>query len=218
MKILKTLFLCTLLFILLLSAYQSAMVLNAYVKTQQLKQHWLSDNVITIEFQDVPAERINMLLTVEDPGFFEHNGVDLDTPGAGFTTISQALCKGLFFDKFKPGFAKIEQSLIAVLVLDKYFTKEEQLNLFLNTAYLGHVDGVAIHGFSQAAKIYFDTSFAELSDEQYLALVAMVLAPNGYNIKTNPERNQQRVKRIQKLLSGEYVPQDVADIHYQQQT
>ncbi|TLU66168.1 glycosyl transferase family 51 [Thalassotalea litorea] len=216
MKIIKQLFIMTIFLVLMLSAYEGAMVLKAYMNTQDVKKHWLNEQVITIKFDDVPAERINMLLSVEDPSFFDHNGVDLNTPGAGLTTISQALCKKLYFEKFIPGFAKIEQSLIAVFVLDKFFSKEEQLNLFLNTAYLGHVNGKAIYGFEQAANVYFNTTFAQLSDEQYLALVAMVVAPNGFNIKTKPELNEERVKRIQKLLSGEYVPQEVSDIYYQQ--
>ncbi|WP_169303113.1 biosynthetic peptidoglycan transglycosylase [Thalassotalea mangrovi] len=217
MKTLKILFVVLTLAILLFSAYESAMVLKAYQNTQTIKRHWLNDQVIKIRFQDVPTERINMLLSVEDPGFFEHNGVDFETPGAGYTTISQALCKAMYFDNFKPGFAKIEQTLISVLVLDQHFSKEEQLNIFLNTAYMGHINGRGIYGFANAARVYFESEFNSLTDQQFLALVAMVVAPNGFNIKTNPTQNEERVKRIQKLLAGEYVPKSLTDIYYQQE-
>ncbi|QDP01302.1 biosynthetic peptidoglycan transglycosylase [Thalassotalea sp. PS06] len=218
MQLIKYLFITLTLSIVLFVAYEGAMVFKAVQKTKDIKRHYLNSTLITLKFQDLPAEWINMLLIVEDPGFFEHQGVDLETPGQGYTTISQAICKSMYFDNFEPGFAKIEQSLITYFVLDKNFSKEEQLNIFLNTAYLGHVNGKPVYGFEHAANAYFDSSFAELSEQQYLSLVAMLVAPNGFNIKTNPEQNEQRVKRIERLLSGEYVPQSLTDIYYQQET
>ena len=62
--------------------------------------------------------RTAMLLAVEDPEFWTHRGVDYATPGQGRTTMTQGLVKFLYFDHFQPGFAKIEQSLIAWAVLD----------------------------------------------------------------------------------------------------
>lgn len=50
-----------------------------------------------VKLTDLTAERKAMLLAVEDPAFMRHHGVDLATPGAGMTTITQGLVKILYF-------------------------------------------------------------------------------------------------------------------------
>ena len=95
------------------------------------------------------------------------------------TTITQALMKLLYFDRFKPGFAEIEQNLVARFVLDRRLTKEQQLNLFLNLAYLGHRDDREVCGFADAARVYFGRSFVDLTDEEYTGIVGMLISPNG---------------------------------------
>src|SRR5690242_1897929 len=71
-----------------------------------------------LKASDLTEDRRAILLAVEDPSFARHHGVDWSTPGQGATTISQALVKRLYFDDFKPGFDKIEQTLIARFMLD----------------------------------------------------------------------------------------------------
>ena len=84
--------------------------------------------------------RRDWLLTVDDPTFYRHHGIDSRTPGAGYTTITQGLVKILFFDDFRPGvfgWRKVKQSIIA-MAFDARVSKDEQLRLFVNTVYLGH--------------------------------------------------------------------------------
>ncbi|MDD2770086.1 MAG: hypothetical protein PHT19_15275 [Methylococcus sp.] len=49
-----------------------------------------------LTLSNLTSDRLKLLLAVEDPTFFEHHGVDLNTPGAGMTTISQSLVKLLY--------------------------------------------------------------------------------------------------------------------------
>ena len=120
---------------------------------------------------DLSPRQLEILLKVEDPNFFGHEGVDFSTPGAGITTITQALVKHLYFEKFTPGFGKLKQTAIARYVLDPLMDKHDQLQLFINTAYLSPTT----IGFSQAAHVYFGKSFAQLNDDEYIALVAMLI-------------------------------------------
>jgi membrane peptidoglycan carboxypeptidase len=156
------------------------------------------------------SRQLEILLKVEDPRFFEHKGVDFSTPGAGITTITQGLVKHLYFDQFKPGVAKIKQTLIAAFVLNPLMSKEDQLRLFMNTVYLGQ----GIKGFEQAAKFYFHKSFAQLTEDEYIAIVAMIIAPETFNVNKFPTRNQERVERIKRLISGEYKPRGLFDLYY----
>ena len=163
-----------------------------------------------IDPSSLSSRQLWILLKVEDPRFFEHGGVDFSTPGAGITTITQGLVKLLYFDHFRPGIAKIKQTLIAAYVLDPLMSKEDQLRLFINTVYLGK----GINGFEQAAKVYFHKSLAQLTDDEYLTIVAMIIAPETFNIEKFPARNKERVEHIKRLVSGEYKPRGLFDLYY----
>ncbi len=149
-------------------------------------------------------------MSVEDPAFFEHNGLDLSTPGAGITTITQGLVKQFYFDKFKPGFAKIKQTLIAVFALNPLVSKEDQLRLFINVCYLGY----ETKGFESAAQFYYGKPFKALTEDEYMSLVAMIIAPATFNIRRFPARNAERVQRIKKLMAHEYIPKGLFDLYY----
>jgi membrane carboxypeptidase/penicillin-binding protein len=168
-----------------------------------------------LSYDDLPARRREMLLKVDDPGFFQHRGVDFSTPGQGMTTITQGLAKRFYFDKFEPGFAKIEQSVIARFVLDPAMSKEAQLAAFLNHAYLGTLEEGPVIGYAEAARTYYGRELAELSDRQFLSLVAMGMAPDALDPRRHPEANAERVHRIERMLAGECAPQGLNDYTYE---
>lgn len=206
-------FLC----IALVMGYETVAVLKARHATPVIFERILAEDK-GVKFSDIPARKIEQLLAVEDPEFYQHKGVDLSTPGAGLTTITQAMVKYLYFDDFRPGFMKIEQTLIAWLAVNPLIGKDEQLTVFINTAYLGHVDGADVRGFPSAAKVYFGKAFDELTDDEYLSLIAMLIAPNGFSIKYHPDKNRERVELIKRVLSGEYRPKANRDVYYGQST
>lgn len=154
-----------------------------------------------------------MLLAVEDPTFYRHHGVDLETPGAGMTTLTQGVVKLLYFpDGFHPGIAKIRQTLIAQYVLDAMVSKDGQLLLFLNICYLGNEHGQAIHGYANAARIYFGKEFSAITDDEFLSLIAMHIGPDA--LKPGTAANTERVQRIKRYLSGQNQPAGLLDIEY----
>lgn len=163
-----------------------------------------------LALSDLSPRQIEILLKVEDPRFFEHGGVDLSTAGAGITTITQALVKRLYFEKFTPGIAKLKQTAIAEFALDPLMTKNDQLRLFINIAYLGPKS----NGFNEAAEAFFGKSFADLTEDEYIALVAMLVAPATFDVKRYPERNRERVERIKQVVNGTYIPRGLFDIFY----
>jgi membrane carboxypeptidase/penicillin-binding protein len=171
-----------------------------------------------LSLSDVSRDRIHQLLLIEDPDFYHHRGFDFATPGAGLTTITQGMVKYLYFGRFKPGFMKIEQTLIAWLAVNTLVRKDDQLTVFINTAYLGTCEKAEVRGFSAAAKIYFGKPFHTLTDDEYLSLVAMLIGPDEFSVKYRPGRNRERVERIRKVLSGEYKPQGLRDVYYGQST
>jgi membrane peptidoglycan carboxypeptidase len=162
---------------------------------------------------DLSIEQRSLLLAVEDPAFMRHHGVDLSTPGAGMTTITQGLVKLLYFPNgFRPGVEKIRQTLIAQYALNQLVSKNDQLLLLLNISYLGTEDGKAIYGYANAAKTYFRKNFSALSNEEFLSLVAMNIGPDTYKLGTHA--HDIRMKSIHAYLSGKIKPASLLDVEY----
>lgn len=159
---------------------------------------------------DLSPRQLDILLKVEDPRFFSHAGIDFSTPGAGSTTLTQRVVETMYFEHFEPGLDTLQQILIASGALDPLMPKAEQLRVFINTVYLGP----AAHGFEPAAQQYFHRPFKQLGEDEYLALVAMIIAPDVFDLRNQPERNAERVARIRSLVAGQYTPRGRCDVYY----
>jgi membrane peptidoglycan carboxypeptidase len=70
-------------------------------------------------------------------------------------------------------------------------------------------------GFGQAALVYHGRPFDQLSREQFLSLVAMCAGPDQFNAALQPQRNMERVRRIENLLGGRCRASGVRDVYYQ---
>jgi membrane peptidoglycan carboxypeptidase len=194
-----------------LVGYQGYAVMRAQARTPAALA---SVQAREVRLADVPRARIDALLAVEDPGFWTHRGVDVRSPGQGQTTITQGLVKRLYFRRFRPGFAKIEQSLIARFVLHPAMSKTDQLEAFLNYAYMGQAGGGEVIGFPAAARVYYGKPLDQLSEHEFLTLVAMPMAPNALDPKRRPAANARRTARIERLLAGRCRPGSLLDVTY----
>jgi membrane peptidoglycan carboxypeptidase len=223
-KILKYSGIFLLIIICAISAYYVYSIQEAREYTREIiavdvaKAQWRYPNGTTKRFEifshDLSKRQIEILIKVQDPGFYDHNGVDLSTPGAGLTTITQAIVKKLYFENFKPGIAKIKQSLIARFVVNELIPKDDQLTLFINTMYFGDVNGEPIIGLESAANAYFQKPLNKVTEDQYISLIAMLVAPKTFHIFDHPEWNRDRTNRIKALIAGKYKPNGLMDQFY----
>lgn len=189
----------------------------AYFETPKIVAAAEQSGNLPLTINDFQGSRLGWLLKVQDPAFYDHDGVDWWTPGAGYTTMTQGLVKILFYHSgFKAGFLrwrKIQQTIIAV-AFNSRVPKNEQLQLFVNLAYMGTRNGHSVVGFSQAAQEYFGKNFQALTDEEYLSLVAVLVAPERYSPATHLAANQERVTRIHRLITGICKPTGLSDVEY----
>jgi membrane carboxypeptidase/penicillin-binding protein len=218
LKLFKRLFSVTFRLLLFIFAvafvYSLFVVIKAKNDTPAILALALEEGRIRLTVDDLNEWQKADLLAVEDPNFYDHRGVDFKTPGAGLTTITQGLVKILYFERFMPGFNKLKQTLIARFVLDGMLPKDDQLTLFINRIYLGSVNGKPVHGFDNAALAYYDKRLPYLSEEEYLSIVAMIIAPQAFSISQRPDANRERTGRLKKVVSGEYKPVSLMDIYY----
>lgn len=151
-----------------------------------------------------------MVLAVEDPSFFDHQGLDRTTPGVG-ATIAQRLAEWLYEGSASPGISRAEHALIAFFVITPLADKTTQLDAYVSVAPLGSRDGNALKGFADAANAYFRTPLRQISDNQFARLLAMAENPQRYAM--NSDANWERVRRIEAMMDGDCVPLDARDVH-----
>ncbi len=157
------------------------------------------------------VDQLAMLLKVQDPGFEVHKGVDLTTPGAGLTTITQSLAKRLAFDEFQPGFAKIRQTGYA-LGLEARLDKDQILALWLDTVPMGNGPDGWMTGFHAASQAIYDRLPSELDREEFFRLVAVLIAPGAYDLTGADAKLDDRVSRIDTLVAGDCKPTGLNDV------
>ncbi len=194
----------------LLLAYQSYAVVAARFALPA-KMATFSDGAT--QASGLSTAQFEAVVQVQDPSFERHAGIEWPSP-LTTTTITQSLVKRLFFEDFRPGFQKLEQTLIAWLVVNPGVSKSVQLRAFAETAYFGHQQGRAVVGFKAAALAWFQRPLGELEHDQFLALLAMLPAPNVY--VPGSAESVERAARIKRLLLGQCVHTRIADIHLSQ--
>ncbi len=184
-----------------------------------------------LDLRSLPDRTVDILLRVEDPSFREHRGIDPFEPGQGLVTITRALVQMLYLDRYDlSGVAGAFQSAYKLvdrvagpvdlgpdamaLVLDSRLGKTRQLQLFLQHVYMGRQGNRQIYGFPDAARAYFGKDARQLSRQEIVTLVAMMIAPNTYHPVRDPRALAERARRIERLLRGGCRPRGVRDVYY----
>jgi penicillin-binding protein 1A len=178
---------------------------EVYSKDNKLLGRYYTENRSNVTFKEISPNMINALIATEDNRFYEHRGIDemallrvivksiflVDRSSGGGSTLSQQIVKNLFGRKnYGPltlPVSKIRESIIAYR-LEKLYSKEEILTLYLNTVPFGE----NTFGIELAAERFFSIRPDKLTVPQAATLVGMLKANNYYNPRTNPERSLQR--------------------------
>jgi penicillin-binding protein 1A len=158
-----------------------------------------------VSFDEIPKHLINALIATEDARFYEHNGVDRrslmrvifktilmgDESSGGGSTLSQQLIKNLFPRQqhgiFTMPVNKTREAILATR-LEKIYSKEEIITLYLNTVPFGD----NTFGVESAAEKFFGKPTSDLTLEEAAVIVGMLKASHSYNPRLFPERSLTR--------------------------
>lgn len=196
--------------LLCLSSYWIWRVVEARAVTPSLIAGILADADPSL--LNLPRTRIDSLIALEDPTFWENDGIDLRTPGQGLTTLTQALGKRIYFDPFRPGFRKFELMFISKYALSRLVSKDDILQGFMNVAYMGRDADGPIIGLGEGARRWYGRDVSQISDDEYLGLIAMLVAPEHYDPVRHKDANAQRVGRIKNWRAGRCAPDGLRDV------
>ncbi len=166
---------------------------------KELQQLYSSQNRIWVSYEDIPQDLIHAAIAIEDRRFLEHDGVDwLRTLSAvrnfiggdssfGASTITQQLIKNLSQEDDVTINRKV-QEIFRALAVEELYTKEEILEWYLNTIYLGE----GCYGVQSAAKVYFAKDLEELTVKECACLIGITNNPSMYDPYIAPQSNEKR--------------------------
>ena len=151
---------------------------------------------------------INAFVAIEDKNFFKHKGVDFKriikaslvnlknrSFSQGASTISQQLIKNTHLTNEKTLSRKITEIKLT-RQLEKLYTKQEILSMYLNTIYFGE----NCFGITSAAKRFFDKSVSDLTLSECASLAATISAPSKLNPCANIQANINRRNLVLKRM------------------
>lgn len=188
-----------------LKAIQNNTASEVYSSDNVLLGRYYIQDRTNIRYNDIAPVAIDALIATEDVRFYEHGGVDTrsvlrvfvktllmrqENSGGG-STLSQQLAKNMFPRKSNRRWdmpvTKLREMIIA-RKLESIYTKQELLELYLNTVPMGG----NLYGIERASRRFFNTTADSLRTEQAAVLIGMLKATTSYNPRLYPERSLQR--------------------------
>ncbi len=163
-----------------------------------------------ILIDESPQALIDAILSAEDDGFYQHNGVDIKgllraisqlllsgEIQSGGSTITMQVARNFFLSREQTFSRKFNEILLA-LKIERYLSKPEVLELYLNKIYLGN----RAYGVKAAAQVYYGLPLNQLTLAQTAMIAGLPKAPSTYNPIINPSRALIRRNWILKRMAS----------------
>lgn len=169
-------------------------------------------NYVTLD--QISPQLRETVITVEDKRFYEHTGFDTigmgrafvrlllnrDTSGGGGSTITQQLVKNAFLTLDQTFQRKLKEFFLA-LEVEKAYTKDQILEMYLNHAYFGN----GVWGVEDASQKYYGHSASTLDWNESMVLTGILKGPSLFNPIDDYEAAIERRNVIADVLANEAV-------------
>jgi penicillin-binding protein 1A len=175
-----------------LSNYQPPISSRVYSANGKLIAEYALQKRLFVPYDSIPDKVVNSFLSAEDKNFFSHPGVDAkgilrafvknlknltqNKRLEGASTITQQVAKNFLLTNEVSVKRKIKEAILAFRI-ERAYTKERILELYLNQIYLGQ----GTYGIAAASLEYFNKSIKELNYSDAALLAALPKAPSKYN-------------------------------------
>ncbi len=210
-----------------LAAYEPPVMTRMHAADGSMLGEFAEQRRLYVPIGSIPKNVINAYLSAEDKTFYQHSGLDYNgLMGAvyryivvemtgkgqivGASTITQQVAKNMLVGNDRTATRKIKEALV-VQRIEKAFTKDQILELYLNEIFLG---GDNVYGVGAAALSYFGKSLNDLELEEIAYLAALPKGPNNYNPSDPKKAERAKIRRdwvIDQMAANGYVTQVEAD-------
>lgn len=153
-----------------------------------------------VKLNEVPNLMVKAFLATEDQRFLEHHGVDIygllraaeevlltGSKIQGGSTITMQVARNFYLSREKTFLRKFTEILLS-LKIEREFTKEQILELYLNKIFLGN----RAYGIAAAAQVYFNKTLNQLTLPEMATIAGLPKAPSAINPLVNPIGAKQR--------------------------
>lgn len=194
-----------------LKDYRPPVITTVFSDDNRKIAEFFKERRIVIPLSQMSPMLKNAFIAAEDARFYNHKGIDVLSiiraffknieAGAivqGGSTITQQVAKSFFLTPQKSYVRKIKEAILAYRI-DRKFTKEEILFLYLNQIYLGH----GAYGVEAASENYFGKSAQGLNLAECAILAGLPQAPSRYSPFRYPQRAKQRQIYVLNRMVGE---------------
>lgn len=171
------------------------------------------ENRVWVPLSRIPLIVQNAVIANEDHNFYTHHGVDfggiaraaiadaMHQPLEGASTITQQLARKLFLNDEPTISRKIQEALLA-MEIERYYTKDEILERYLNMVYLG----AGAYGVDAASHTYFARSVDRLTLAQAAMLAGVIAAPSDYSPFVNLTLAKERQSHVlDRMVESGYI-------------
>ncbi|AMA57972.1 penicillin-binding protein 1A [Bradyrhizobium sp. CCGE-LA001] len=206
-----------------LQDYEPPVMTRVHAVDGSLVGEYAKERRLYLPIQAVPKLVINAFLAAEDKNFYEHGGIDytgmaraglvyIQNYGSnrrpqGASTITQQVAKNFLLTNEVSFARKIKEALLAMRI-EKTYSKDKILELYLNEIYLG----LGAYGIAAASLVYFDKSVNELTVAEASYLAALPKMPATLHPVRNRDRAiERRNYVIDRLVENGWVKQADAD-------
>lgn len=161
-----------------------------------------------VEIENLPKYVTEAFIDIEDKRFYSHNGYDLkriikaslvnfmnQSKSQGASTISQQLIKNALLSNEKTFSRKIQEIVLSIK-MEKKFSKDEILEMYLNTIYFGS----NAYGIENASKVYFNKCAKDLTINEACCLAGIIKSPLRYSPKLNYNNSLKRKNFVAKTM------------------
>ena len=196
---------------------------QVYAEDGTLMGKYYIEDRINVQYKDISKHIIEALIATEDERFYDHSGIDARSLGraifylgseGGASTITMQTAKNLFTENWSTknfilrGLQKIKEGIIAVK-LERNFTKEEIITLYLNT--VAYSDNV--YGIRNASKTFFQKEPDRVNVEEAAVLIGMLKGATLYNPRRNPKLSLDRRNTVlNQMVRNNYLDATQAEI------
>lgn len=169
--------------------------------------------VYYLNYENIPKDAIDALISIEDKKFYKHKGIDLkaniraavgvlthNSGAGGGSTITQQLSRNIFLTTSYSWQRKVQEIFIA-LDMEKKYSKEDILEFYLNN--VNYYNGY--YGIQAAANGYFGKSVNSLSLSQIALLTGIPNRPTYYDPRNNLDHALERRNKILKNMYDDEV-------------
>lgn len=192
-------------------------------KTNEPKEFdrlYADQNRIWVDLDATPEMLQKAFIAIEDERFLTHKGVDWKrTFGAtlgyvfkgnnsyGGSTITQQLIKNITGDDKRSPIRKI-QEIVRALNLEQKMSKDEILEMYMNTIYLGQ----GCHGVQTASNVYYSKDVSQLTLAECASIAGITQYPSRYDPLVNFDAHKQKQELVlSKMLELEFITQEEYD-------